>query len=297
MTEEHHMPISDELHELVGNPVPSTDLGQRARVRAGEIKRRRLAGITTSVVAVTVLAVPGALLVRDQSGGVNGAAGGGGSEPTPTASSAAGVPGVSTAALTTVVPNPAEWSAADKTRFAHALALLGRGFSQTGSGIVLDRAGKQLGVSARFTAADGGGIVDVQWLKAALAGDSGPKPIGVGTGVVPQASWVGPATVRVQASSGAVPAPGPGTPDKGAATATAAAPGAAASAVSVQLGTANLDPASGGVLQDSVGATGMVSSDGKLILNVMVTQGKAGSPAVLPGKTAAAFASALLTAG
>src|ERR1700712_3077992 len=91
MTEEHSMPISpisDELHDLVGNPAPSSDLSRRVHERATEIKRRRMAGIATSVVAVAVLAVPGALLVRDQSGTVNGAAGSGNAAPTPAATTA-----------------------------------------------------------------------------------------------------------------------------------------------------------------------------------------------------------------
>ena len=55
------MPITDELHDLVGNPVPSSDLGRRVQERATEIKRRRMAGVVTSVVAVAALAVPGVL--------------------------------------------------------------------------------------------------------------------------------------------------------------------------------------------------------------------------------------------
>jgi hypothetical protein len=295
MTEEPTMPISDELHDLVGNPVPSGDLGQRARDRAGEIKRRRMAGIVTSVVAVSVLAVPGALLVRDQSGSVSGAAGGGGAEPSPAATSATGV--LSTV-VTKVVPQPQEPSAADKARFASALALLGKGFTRTGSGLVVEtKTGKQVGTSAIFTATDGGGTVGVQWTDgAALATWL----------VAPALTAVGPAPSGVLAS-GAMPAvasavvaapSGTGIADGGLTVVGGgfASGQAVASAGPGAAGFGSVTGSTGTDASTNV-VSGTVSQNGKMQVSVKVVQGKAGSPRILPGNAAIAFANDLLKAG
>ena len=113
------------------------------------------AGIVTSVAVVAALAVPGALLVRDQSGSVNGAAGSGGAEPSPAATSATAV--LSTV-VTKVLPQPHQLSAADKARYAKAVALLGDGFTQPFNGVLVDASsGRQVGTVATFVATDGGG--------------------------------------------------------------------------------------------------------------------------------------------
>ena len=287
------MTIHDDLRDLVGNPVPPTDLAQRARNRGGEIKRRRMAGIATSVVAVTVIAVPGAFLVRAGSGSVNGAPGSGGTSP-----SAAATTGVTTLQPVTTTLVPGTPSAAYQTRIAKALSLLGNGFTQTSTGILMDPAtGVVLGAAATFTETAGGGTVAVTWSDAATTVTLGKVLTAVGP--VPSAgalSSVGP--VPALASAAAVlPSGAPGSVTTFTGITNGEAVASAVPSASTFVTSGGVSGRSTGTGPETRAAAGTVATDGKQAVSVRVVQGKPGSPKILPGRAAITFANKLLKAG
>jgi hypothetical protein len=182
MTEEHDMPITEDLREMVGNPYPSADLAVRARGRAAELRRRRMASVTASAVAVGILAVPAFVVARDQSGSTNGVAGAGSSVGVKASASGLSVSPASAAAAetkTAVESATAKLTAVDDARVAAALHLLGTGFFEVKSIVIVDAtSGVPVGTSAVFKATEGGGTVGVEWTAVEAV------PAGIVTGAV-----------------------------------------------------------------------------------------------------------------
>ena len=107
---------------------------------------------------------------------------------------------------------PGTSTAKDDARAAKALSLLGKGFTETGSGVVVEaRTGKLVGGSVTFTATDGGGTVAVQWTEGVgivyalsapgLAGVPAVPSASVASAVAAMASAVGPAPSGAPASA------------------------------------------------------------------------------------------------
>ena len=272
------MPITDELQDLVGNPVPPVDLAHRARVRGEVLRRRRMASVMTSVVAVGVLAVPGAVFVHDRAGSIGGAAGSGRSDATSAASAkAAAAPAELTAILTTF--EAGHVAEVDQARITSAKTLLGSGFTETTSGVVVDaQTGAVVGTAATFTARDGGGSVGIEWTKAAVVTAAAPTltAAGAAPAVAPSAAVLSPVIASAR------PAGAPGAPAEG--------------TIVQPVGTAG--GWSGTAPRGSSGeaVTGTVVGNAHLQVSVKVVQGKAGSPAILPGNAAITFGNDLLKA-
>jgi hypothetical protein len=166
MTEEHDMPITEELREMVGNPYPSADLARRARGRATELRRRRMASVTASALAVGVLTVPAFVVARDQSASRTGVAGAGGDVGVKASASAGPAGPSASAAGTGKRPLVAtdKLAAVDDVRIAAAQHLLGTGFVEVQAGAIVDTtSGADVGTSAMFKATSGGGTVGIQW--------------------------------------------------------------------------------------------------------------------------------------
>lgn len=282
------MPITDELHDLVGNPVPSGDLATRARLRATALRRRRMAGIMTSVVAIGVIAVPGAVLVRDRAGSIDGSAGAGGALPSAAATTATGTTLSRAVAVPATTVEPGHTDKVNAAQIASAKALLGAGFTQTSVGIVVEPAnGKVVGTAATFTA-KGGGTVLIQWTAA-------PKL----TVAAPALASPAPAPSAALAS-GATPEVGrviAGIPSVAPASAVMASGVPAGVAVSAGL------PETGAVLGSGVTVpsgtspammTGSVVGNAKTQVRVVVVQDQARGTKLLPGDAVATLAKNLL---
>ena len=147
-----------------------------------------MAGVTAAAVAVGALTVPAFVVVRDQSGSTDGAAGAG---ATVSAQASAFASAAVPSALPEGTKKPAlvttdKLSAVDVARIAAAQHLLGSSFSKVESdSVAVLRYGEAVGTSAIFQATTGGGTVGIRWTSVDnLPTGSASEGSGSGSGTV-----------------------------------------------------------------------------------------------------------------
>lgn len=277
-------PTSDELRgafdAIVGNPSPTGDLAVRARHRGGAIRRQRLAGAVTGIVAVGILTVPAVALVRDQSpshgtfdaGGqptVVGTTGSPAPSAEPTFANQGGPDSLPNGLRgpdkldPTAVPG-----AVDKARIAAAEAAL-PGFTETLSGVVVNAdTGEVAGTLVMLAAPNGRGSVKIEWDKVVPTPGGGPSgsasaDTSGGPSAAPSADASGATQILRLAASATVPAQ--------------------ASATVVVGGRTSYD-----------GITGIGEGNGKIQVNIGLVIDAPSSPRALTGVQLKALADTLL---